>query len=259
MLRQYHKTVLSLFMAFLPTLEPPDPRFAAGATSAACVCNAYKRLNQQKILSYTMMALHSCFVAGLTLVYCLWKDRSLFSYDALEATRACSQCLTIFGEKWPGAVKYRDIFDALSGSLFKTIVSPASGANGQAPYPLEITWPAEAESPEEPRMGNEATPPQNASKSSESVKPNFNGMIHGAVKDAFMEVDDEAPGGWHAWRMFNQMVQGDNVEQSGRRSIDNMNMGLYDDGETSDDDSRINDAFPSGLNNWDTTSFTGLN
>ncbi|KAJ0336903.1 hypothetical protein COL922a_007359 [Colletotrichum nupharicola] len=115
------------------------------------------------------MALHSCFIAGLTLVYCLWRDRSLFSYDALEATRACSQSLTIFGEKWPGAVKYRDIFDALSGSLFKTIVNP----------------------------------------SSTSGKPIMSHAISDAVKEAFMEVDEEAPGGWQGWRMFNEMVHDD--------------------------------------------------
>ena len=71
-----------------------------------------------------MISLHSCFVAGLTLVYCIWRDRSLFNYDTLEATRDCSQSLTIFGEKWPGAVKYRDIFDALSGNLLKTVFNP---------------------------------------------------------------------------------------------------------------------------------------
>jgi hypothetical protein len=120
---QYHKAVLFLFTVFLPTLETSDMRFITCARSAACVCNAYKRLSQNRTLTYTMISLHSCFVAGLTLVYCIWRDRSLFSYDVLEATRACSQILTIFGEKWPGAVKYRDIFDALSGSLFKTVVN----------------------------------------------------------------------------------------------------------------------------------------
>ena len=120
---QYHKAMLFLFTVFLPTLDTSDMRFITCARSAACVCNAYKRLSQNRTLTYTMISLHSCFVAGLTLVYCIWRDRSLFSYDVLEATRACLQILTIFGEKWPGAVKYRDIFDALSGSLFKTIVN----------------------------------------------------------------------------------------------------------------------------------------
>lgn len=32
-------------------------------------------------------------------------------------------------------------------------------------------------------------------------------MVTDAVKDAFMEVDEEAPGGWQGWRMWNDMVR----------------------------------------------------
>ncbi|KAH9229937.1 hypothetical protein K456DRAFT_1919672 [Colletotrichum gloeosporioides 23] len=197
---QYHKSILSLFTVLLPTLNTSDPRFVTCARSAACVCTTYKRLNQQKTLSYTMMALHSCFIAGLTLVYCLWRDRSLFSYDALEATRACSQSLTIFGEKWPGAVKYRDIFDALSGSLFKTIVNPSS-TSGSGLKPLKVDLEAEP--------GVSPTSPAVSPKTQYEGKPIMSHAISDAVKEAFMEVDEEAPGGWQGWRMFNEMVHDD--------------------------------------------------
>ncbi|GKT43564.1 positive regulator of purine utilization [Colletotrichum spaethianum] len=184
-----------------------DTRFVTTARSAACVCTAYKRLNQQKTLSYTMTALHSCFIAGLTLVYCLWRDRSLFSYDALEATRACSQSLTIFGEKWPGAVKYRDIFDALSGSLFKTIVNPRPEAN-PGPKPLKVDFAAEpVGSPTAPITSSENGPHRRDSGAEE--RSAVGNAVSDAVKEAFMEVDDEAPGGWQGWRMFNEMVQSD--------------------------------------------------
>ncbi|KAK2039373.1 fungal-specific transcription factor domain-containing protein [Colletotrichum somersetense] len=221
---QYHKSVLSLFTVLLPTVGTSDARFVTTARSAACVCTAYKRLNQQKTLSYTMTALHSCFIAGLTLVYCLWRDRSLFSYDALEATRACSQSLTIFGEKWPGAVKYRDIFDALSGSLFKTIVDPRSSepaaAQGGGPAPLRVDFAAEP-------VGSPTAPPaagataasvegggggernDNRRESGSEERSAMGEAISDAVKEAFMEVDEEAPGGWQGWRMFNEMVQKD--------------------------------------------------
>ena len=86
-----------------------------------------------------MISLHSCFVAGLTLVYCIWRDNNLFSYDVVEATQSCSQILTIFGEKWPGAVKYRDIFDALSQSLFKLAMKPRDATTSFAgPQPLQL-------------------------------------------------------------------------------------------------------------------------
>ncbi|CAD0090498.1 unnamed protein product [Aureobasidium mustum] len=32
-------------------------------------------------------------------------------------------------------------------------------------------------------------------------------MISDAVREAFMEVDEEAPGGWQGWRMWDEMVR----------------------------------------------------
>ncbi|CAN9146109.1 unnamed protein product [Alternaria alternata] len=205
---QYHKAMLFLFTVFLPTLDTSDMRFITCARSAACVCNAYKRLSQNRTLTYTMISLHSCFVAGLTLVYCIWRDRSLFSYDVLEATRACSQILTIFGEKWPGAVKYRDIFDALSGSLFKTIVNstPTTTMHGNGSRPLQLDM--DAEPGITPRSRRESRE-QASHLPTHSNKPTMSHMVTDAVKEAFMEVDEEAPGGWQGWRMFNEMVSDD--------------------------------------------------
>ena len=208
---QYHKAMLYLFTVFLPTLDTSDIRFLTCARSAACVCNAYKRLSQNRTLTYTMISLHSCFVAGLTLVYCIWRDRSLFSYDVLEATRACSQILTIFGEKWPGAVKYRDIFDALSGSLFKTIVNSAPTAmmhsNGSRPLQLDVdAEPSMAGLSPRSRRDSREQASQHPTMGS---KPTMSHMVTDAVKEAFMEVDEEAPGGWQGWRMWNEMVSDD--------------------------------------------------
>lgn len=36
-------------------------------------------------------------------------------------------------------------------------------------------------------------------------------MVSEAVKEAFMEVDGEAPGGWQGWRMWDEMVSGDAI------------------------------------------------
>jgi hypothetical protein len=135
-------------------------------------------------------------------VYCIWRDRSLFSYDALEATRACSQILTIFGEKWPGAIKYRDIFDALSGSLFKLTLQPnpiTPQTNSSRPLQLDMDT--------EPVFVNLPAHGENSSDTGQQGKPSMSHMVTDAVKEAFMEVDDEAPGGWQGWRMWNEMVR----------------------------------------------------
>ncbi|KAH9428753.1 hypothetical protein MCOR02_011299 [Pyricularia oryzae] len=190
---QYHKSVLLLLTALLPTLDPhADARFRAVAHSAASVCAAYRRLERQRTLSYTMLALHSCFVAGLTLVYCVWRGgRRLLGYEALEATRACSQSLAIFGEKWPGAVKYRDVFDALSGSLLRVMMTEDGGFGGGGGGGERLRLDSrDLCLPEDEVVGMDS-------------------VLSDAVRNAFMEVDEEAPGGAEVWQMFNEMVQGD--------------------------------------------------
>ena len=153
-----------------------------------------------------MISLHSCFVAGLTLMYCVWRDRSLFSYDVFEATQACSQSLTIFGEKWSGAVKYRDIFDALSGSLFKTLVNPLglSKDTGLGVGSASRQHPLNARFDVNSAMPTASVTPE--TRDEEMEEPNMRNLMSDAVKEAFMEVDEEAPGGWQGWRMWNEML-----------------------------------------------------
>lgn len=194
-----------LFTIFLPILEISDERFITCARSAASVCNAYKRLSQNRTLTYTMISLHSCFVAGLTLIYCIWRDHRLFSYEVIEAAQNCSQILTIFGEKWPGAVKYRDIFDALSQSLFKLTMNQTNSASITGiPPSFQLNF--ETHTTTSLRAATEACPESSPLTSAQASRPTLSHLVTDAVKEAFMEVDEEAPGGWQGWRMWNEMV-----------------------------------------------------
>ena len=215
-------------------VKSTDPRFLSATRSAAEICATYKRLHTQNTLSYTVVALHSCFIAGLSLIYCLWRDSGLFDYNFLEATRACSFCLTIFGEKWPGAAKYRDIFDTMSGSLLKRIFG---GPTAQATHDdtgrqkKDFT----AAKSNEREMHDTTTDTSSSVLQPDSSMPLFSpfqekpdplsysmhdetmtdsersGVLLDVVKDAFMEVDEQASsgGGWQGWRMFTEMVQTD--------------------------------------------------
>ncbi|KAH7131796.1 fungal-specific transcription factor domain-containing protein [Dendryphion nanum] len=222
---QYHKTILSLYTLHLPTLAPSSPRFQSCASSSATICTTYKRLHQQKILSFTIIGLHSCFVAGLTLIYCLWRDRALFSFSYLEATRACSQCLTVFGEKWPGAVKYGEIFEALSGSVLRAVMeappqqSPSHIGSKARTQKLELNLDifssrkrkqsTAAHNPlATPVSPSTATHQQGPALATATMADSTDPLLH-AVKDVFMEVDEDLPGGLQGWRVFNEMVQSD--------------------------------------------------
>lgn len=229
--------MLFLFTVFLPILEISDERFITCAHSAASVCNAYKRLSQNKTLTYTMISLHSCFVAGLTLVYCIWRDRRLFSYEVVEATQSCSQILTIFGEKWPGAVKYRDIFDALSQSLLKLALKQTHPLRcASSPSSLQLNFDKQA-------LASGETLPISP-RLSEGSRPAMSDLVTDAVKEAFMEVDEEAPGGWQGWRMWNDMVAHDNIPTSRPFDAGGMNHESFEDNWCSQLGSTIYDIDP---------------
>lgn len=125
----------------------------------------------------------------------------------LEATRDCSQSLTIFGEKWPGAVKYRDIFDALSGNLLRSVMNPGA-PNVPAAVPTQRHVDKQSAQPtyDQARHKQAAHGPVPAQLEQEH-DTSMAHMVSDAVKEAFMEVDDEAPGGWQGWRMWNEMVK----------------------------------------------------
>lgn len=83
----------------------------------------------------------------------------------------------------------------------------AAGGLGMNDTPMETAQPMAQDWPEF-QQSNVEQRPQNGVNSG-----NVNNMILGAVKEAFMEVDEEAPGGYHGWRMFSEMVDSTSTKQ----------------------------------------------
>ncbi len=111
---QYHKALLLLFLPFLPSFTPAHPEFRPVAYSAGQICQLYKRLHDnQSYISFSLLALHSTFVAGLVLVYCFCLDASLFDTRFSSDIRACSSMLYTISERWPAARKVRNAFESL--------------------------------------------------------------------------------------------------------------------------------------------------
>jgi len=218
-----------------------------------------------------MISLHSCFVAGLTLIYCIWRERKLFSYEVIEATQSCSQILTIFGEKWPGAVKYRDIFDALSQGFFKlTLKSAETISLSRSPIPgyldcdkQQITT---GQGTNTGKDGGVSIPPT----TQPTKRPTMSHLVTDAVKEAFMEVDEEAPGGWQGWRMWNEMIT-DTTNTTARADLgldclDNQDVmdahwepnpisGIYGIDPVQDAAMQINNGFTTNHDQWTLSDF----
>jgi len=102
---------------------PATPRFVEKCAEACGgVCQTYKRLHQRVSVGFSLMALHSVFVAGLTLIYCTWlSPRTVFGMKSSNDLNACSIVLYIITERWPTAKKYRDVFENLKQTVLESI------------------------------------------------------------------------------------------------------------------------------------------
>jgi hypothetical protein len=121
----YDKAIRLLLQSRLIYASSHDQWLRVCLKSCGRICQKYKYLHQTTPLAYTLMAVHSIFVAGITILYCLWVDRSLFEISTMNDIRACSTVLFIVAERWPNAVKYRDIFEMLTTVVLEMVDSDA--------------------------------------------------------------------------------------------------------------------------------------
>jgi len=113
-LLNYHKTMRMLTQPFLGLLNAEDPYFQQCVTSAGQICQIHKRLHQTPEYGHSFIAVHTVFVAGITLLYCLWLGREkVWSFGVSNNLRACSYVLSIMGERAPWVRRYRDVYEGL--------------------------------------------------------------------------------------------------------------------------------------------------
>ncbi|KAI0121059.1 fungal-specific transcription factor domain-containing protein [Xylariales sp. AK1849] len=90
--------------------------------SCGGVLRTYKKLHQQTPVGFSVMALHSVFITGLTLIYCVWASpKEVFSISISDDMNACSIVLYIITERWSGARRYRDVYEAIKQMVLESI------------------------------------------------------------------------------------------------------------------------------------------
>ncbi|KAK6063557.1 C6 transcription factor [Seiridium cupressi] len=73
-------------------------------------------------VGFSVMALHSIFLAGLTLLYCAWASpKKVLNISTSNDMNACSIVLYIVAERWPGARKHRDLYESIKQVVLESI------------------------------------------------------------------------------------------------------------------------------------------
>ncbi|KAI1879322.1 hypothetical protein JX265_002276 [Neoarthrinium moseri] len=119
----YYKCLRFLLHPVILSPELSDTKFLRKCAEACGgVCRTYKKLHQSVPVGFSVMALHSIFLAGLTLIYCAWASpKEVFSISASNDMNACSIVLYIITERWPGARRYRDVYEAIKQMVLESI------------------------------------------------------------------------------------------------------------------------------------------
>ncbi|OAL35927.1 hypothetical protein AYO20_04833 [Fonsecaea nubica] len=127
LLLNYHRARRLLLQTILTEVQlfnQPFP-FASFAKSSGEVCQLNRRLHRIRSVPFTLLDLHSVFVAGFTLIFCAWSDPSLYDAEMAADLGACSTVLYLIAEQWgEGAKKYRDAFELVAGKTAEYVLRP---------------------------------------------------------------------------------------------------------------------------------------
>ncbi|ODV85450.1 hypothetical protein CANARDRAFT_198460 [[Candida] arabinofermentans NRRL YB-2248] len=72
----YYRSVRNLIQPFLELLDPEDRLFRECQAAAGQICQSIKAFHQKTVSGHSIINIHTTFIAGVTLIYCLWLHRN---------------------------------------------------------------------------------------------------------------------------------------------------------------------------------------
>lgn len=128
----YHRAKL---LVLLPKIMFCDSKERVSLLRLACIsangiCNSYMGMYRDSVLVFSVFALHTAFLAGITMVYYVRLNGYPKFLELGSSMKSCSDLLEIFAKRGPECKVYRNIFDTLWGLV---------GSNFQNKKSLEST------------------------------------------------------------------------------------------------------------------------
>ena len=127
----YYKAIRLLLQPFLTILAPTDQRVALCLHASGQICQIFKRLHQRDSYGHSFIALHSTFIAGVTMCYCLFLSPSLWTFTVSNDIRACSSALFVMAERTPVVKKYRDALENVISATMEFLARAPSSEDAQ--------------------------------------------------------------------------------------------------------------------------------
>jgi hypothetical protein len=131
----YNNTLLFLYR---PSPIAPSPSSKAMHISFKAACGlitSIKILHRERKLDIMWKWVHHLFMAGLSLLYCVWNSQDLRSrIDANKSTaslQTCASTLAALSERWSGAAGCRDAFETLSSITIDWLITNNTSDTGR--------------------------------------------------------------------------------------------------------------------------------
>ncbi|KAG0681746.1 hypothetical protein C6P42_003833 [Pichia californica] len=139
----YYKSVRHLIQPYLELLDPNDKLFKECQAAAGQICQSIKNYHAKTFYGFSILNIHLIFIAGITLIYCLWLQRNrddmrrkLLGDDkkhtrptvsedlfrGLDDLRACSISLYVMSERTKFALSFRDTFEEIMNATIGNLI-----------------------------------------------------------------------------------------------------------------------------------------
>lgn len=122
MILLYHRAKLFLLLPKLTNINSLEPGarqsiILSTLKSAGGICKSFQRIQKDAIFGYSIFSLHTIFLAGVTLVYCVWSLGNPANIKAHNDIIACSNLLYSFAERTNEAETYRFLYENLTETI----------------------------------------------------------------------------------------------------------------------------------------------
>jgi hypothetical protein len=123
---KYHEVIILLLRPSPAIPYPSHESLELCQQSAIAVIRAFDELYRTGLLSYTWPAVHSVFLATISMLYCTWTVPSVTRATKLDVLiadlKSASSVLSALGEHWFDAKRSRDLLDELSQTTIRWLI-----------------------------------------------------------------------------------------------------------------------------------------
>lgn len=129
-------------------LHRPNPLVPTPSSESLQTCfeiscrsiQAIKTLQREGKISVAWTWVHHLFLAGLTMIYCIWQSQEVRNaasiVDVMTAAQDCASTLSALTERFAPAGGCRDAFEGLSAATLKWLITKDKDGNPENQHPM---------------------------------------------------------------------------------------------------------------------------